>query len=747
MSEQSYAEVKEEYFRKIQRNDRVAQWLIVVGGIGIIGIVIGMLMIIASVAMPLFRKASIEELAAFNLPADTKLLGLGVDEYKETGYYIRQDGSVVFYTLPDGEVIDELLVKVPGGGESTIKSVTTTGFFQHTYLWENGAAALVQVDFFPEFPEKGGRIIRHHLKMLSTWEPVGEVPLQTLIKGGGEVNLRVDILPGNNLLLSSVLEKENPITEEITRSVSSGGLAVHMSGNITSLTVNRVGSRLFVATDGGQVGRWDIANLKQPKLLDKVEVHADGRVINDIALVLGDESLVIGDETGHLETWMPVRTGENASKKTLNRVHTLPGHEAAIVQLEVSRRNKTIFSADETGRIRATFLTSERGLYEFKANGPVQVMAMNRRGNAFAYSDENGLVEIWGVHAPHPETSWKTLFGKVHYESYDEPDYVWQSSSASDDFEPKMSMRPLILGTLKGTMYAMLFAAPLAILGALYTSQFMHKNWRNRVKPAVEIMAAVPSVVIGFLAGLWLAPLFENRVVGTFAVMMVLPLMLVLSFTLISRYSNATWVRHVTNGKEFIGLVPVLITAVFLSMALGGLVENTFFNGDFKQYVYDWLELRVDQRNCIVIAFALGFAVIPVIFTLADDALSAVPQNLTAASLALGASRWQTAWKVVLPSASPGIFAALMIGLGRAVGETMIVLMATGNTPIMDMSIFNGMRTLSANIAVEIPEAPQNGTLYRTLFLSAVILFIFTFMVNTVAEMVRIRLRAKYGNY
>ena len=374
-------------------------------------------------------------------------------------------------------------------------------------------------------------------------------------------------------------------------------------------------------------------------------------------------------------------------------------------------------------------------------------MAMNRRGNAFAYADENGLVEIWGVHAPHPETSWQTLFGKVHYESYDEPDYVWQSSSASDDFEPKMSMRPLILGTLKGTMYAMLFAAPLAILGALYTSQFMHKNWRNRVKPAVEIMAAVPSVVIGFLAGLWLAPLFESRIVGMFAVMMVLPLMLVLSFTLISRYSNATWVRRVTNGKEFIGLVPVLIIAVFLSMALGGLVENTFFNGDFKQYVYDWREARVDQRNCIVIAFALGFAVIPVIFTLADDALSAVPQNLTAASLALGASRWQTAWKVVLPSASPGIFAALMIGLGRAVGETMIVLMATGNTPIMDMSIFNGMRTLSANIAVEIPEAPQNGTLYRTLFLSAVILFIFTFMVNTVAEMVRIRLRAKYGNY
>ena len=115
----------------------------------------------------------------------------------------------------------------------------------------------------------------------------------------------------------------------------------------------------------------------------------------------------------------------------------------------------------------------------------------------------------------------------------------------------------------------------------------------------------------------------------------------------------------------------------------------------------------------------MGFAVIPIIFTIADDAFSSVPANLTAGSLALGASRWQTALRVVLPTASPGVFSAIMIGFGRAVGETMIVLMATGNTPVLDWSIFNGMRTLSANIAVEIPEAPYGGTLYRVLFLAA----------------------------
>jgi phosphate transport system permease protein len=124
-----------------------------------------------------------------------------------------------------------------------------------------------------------------------------------------------------------------------------------------------------------------------------------------------------------------------------------------------------------------------------------------------------------------------------------------------------------------------------------------------------------------------------------------------------------------------------------------------------------------------------------------------VPGSLKAASLALGASRWQTVWRVILPSASPGIFAGVMIGFGRAIGETMIVLMATGNTAIMSWSMFNGMRPLSSNIAVEIPEAPLGGSLYRILFLSAVILFMLTFVLNTVAEVVRQRLRKKYGRF
>jgi phosphate transport system permease protein len=173
-------------------------------------------------------------------------------------------------------------------------------------------------------------------------------------------------------------------------------------------------------------------------------------------------------------------------------------------------------------------------------------------------------------------------------------------------------------------------------------------------------------------------------------------------------------------------------------------LERLLFGADFKGWLNSATGLIYDQRNSLVVGLAMGFAVIPIIFTIAEDAFSSVPSNLTAASLALGASRWQTALRVVLPTASPGIFSAVMIGFGRAVGETMIVLMATGNTPTMDWSIFNGMRTLSANIAVEIPEAPGGGTLYRVLFLAALLLFGMTFVVNTLAEIVRQRLRERY---
>jgi phosphate transport system permease protein len=149
------------------------------------------------------------------------------------------------------------------------------------------------------------------------------------------------------------------------------------------------------------------------------------------------------------------------------------------------------------------------------------------------------------------------------------------------------------------------------------------------------------------------------------------------------------------------------------------------------------------QRNALVVGFVMGFAIIPIIYTISEDALSTVPEHLRSASLGAGATTWQTAVRIVIPTAMSGLFSAMMIGLGRAVGETMIVLMAAGNTPVMELNMFEGFRTLSANIAVELPEAVNGSTHYRTLFLAALVLFVMTFVVNTVAEVIRQRFRKR----
>jgi phosphate transport system permease protein len=357
--------------------------------------------------------------------------------------------------------------------------------------------------------------------------------------------------------------------------------------------------------------------------------------------------------------------------------------------------------------------------------------------------DAEGRIAHWRVDNPHPEVSLGTLFGRVWYEGYTGPDYVWQSTGGTDDFEPKLSLVPLVFGTLKGTFYALVVAVPFALLAALYVSEFMHPTLKGYVKPVVETMAALPSVVLGFLAGLWLAPMVERIVPGLLVLPVVVAVTVLLALEVWRRLPVSAR-SHVQSGGEVFVLMPVVVLAIWAAFVLGDVMEATLLRGDYRGWLQAALGVTYDQRNSLVVGIAMGFAVIPIIFTIAEDSLANVPRHLRAGSLALGATRWQTAIRVVLPTASPGIFSAIMIGFGRAVGETMIVLMATGNTPIMDWSPFNGFRALSANVAVELPEAPEGGTLFRVLFLAALLLFCLTFAVNTVAEVVRLRLRRRY---
>jgi phosphate transport system permease protein len=415
---------------------------------------------------------------------------------------------------------------------------------------------------------------------------------------------------------------------------------------------------------------------------------------------------------------------------------------AAAASIAIPGGDRCFATVGPDGEIVLRHQTSERVLARLAPGGQPGAAIIAPKGDGLL-TLQDGVLRRFALHNPHPETSWKVLFGKVWYEGYPGPEYVWQSTGATSDFEPKLSLVPLMFGTIKGTCYAMMFAVPLAVLAALYTSQFTEPRVRAMVKPAVEIMAALPSVVIGFLAGLYLAGVVERHLV---AVMLMIPLLPLFGTAgvLIWHRVPARLARVMRPGTELLVMIPLIVAGGWLAITLGPWVERTWFDGDARLWLQSVWGLTYDQRNCIVVGIAMGFAIIPIVFSIAEDAFSGVPSSLTAASLALGATRWQTAIRVVLPTASPGVFSAVMIGFGRAVGETMIVLMAAGNTPLMDLSIFNGIRTLSANIAVEIAEAPQGGTLYRTLFLSAALLFGMTFLLNTIAEIVRQRLRERY---
>ena len=583
----------------------------------------------------------------------------------------------------------------------------------------------------------------------------GQMPLRAVVRASKEKEgtwTCAAVLPGDRILLIHA-SREETLGGETSEKTVRTMLSCPASAGLGPIALDRAGTTLYAGTSDGALLWWKLDEDGNVAKQEVMPAFHDKRAITSLGLLLGDVSLAVGDAQGQLTTWFFVHTGaSSASVQKLRLIHTLESHAAAVREIIPSSRNKTLLSFDADGVVAMDHMTSERHLATIREQPSLAQAAMSFRADAAAGMDADGGLTAWRILCPHPEVSWQTLFGRVQYEGYDEPVYAWQSTGG-EDYEPKMSLVPLFFGTLKATFYAMLLAMPLSLGAAAYVSHFASPGFKQWIKPTVEIMAAMPSVVIGFIAALWLAPILQIHLTSLFLLLMTLPATLLAFLLLWQAAQNSDWVQRTVHGREFLVLVPVLILGFLFAVWLAPLVENRLLGGKLMK---DWLEsglhVHYDQRNSVIIAIGLGFAVIPIIFSLAEDALSNVPYNMTAASMALGASRWQTLWRVVLPSASPGIFAAVMIGFGRAVGETMIVLMATGNTPLIDWNPFNGMRTLSANIAVEIPEAPVPdigvpGTLYRILFLCAVLLFVMTFFLNTAAELVRQRLRKRYGQY
>ena len=221
------------------------------------------------------------------------------------------------------------------------------------------------------------------------------------------------------------------------------------------------------------------------------------------------------------------------------------------------------------------------------------------------------------------------------------PDYIWQSSSASNDFEPKYSLTPLVFGTLKAAFYAMMVAVPLSLMGAIYAAYFMAPGMRQSVKPTIELMEALPTVILGFLAGLWLAPFIEENLAGIFSLLMFVPLG-VMFFAYAWQFVPKSLRQNIPEGWDAALLIPVILLTGWFAFSISGPIESLFFNGSLRVWFNSELGIGYDQRNSLVVGLAMGFAVIPTIFSIAEDAIFSVPKHLTVGSLALGATPWQT---------------------------------------------------------------------------------------------------------
>lgn len=734
-------------FRWRMFKDVVARHMVGIGGISVIIFITLIFVYLAFVVIPLFQPAEISLTNRFPLtnPQDA-IVHLAMEEQTEIATVIRRSGRVEFVNTRTGKLQHEqALIQPTHQLTSFATGNLTTGVA--AFGLNDGSAIIFAPRFTNDYRENGRAIVP------SIAFPAGQErlivdpnqrPLMALAIQTNETHTTIVAATNDDRLLLVHGERVTSFLEETEETKFTLYGLPSLPHAIDFLVMDKSQEYVYAVSRQGWLTQMNVRTKANVHVVESLQLTAPGVEVTALQFLAGDLSLLVGDSAGHIAQWSSVRLPDDSIR--IKKLREFNPGRTAISAIAPDLNRKGFLAADRDGKIGVFYSTAGRTLaWEPFASGRIDHLAVAPRSNAALFLNTDGQLHFMTIDNPHPEVSFASLWQKVWYENYSEPAYIWQSSAANDDFEPKFSLVPLAVGTLKGAFYAMLVAIPLALLGAIYTAQFMAPRMRALVKPGIEIMAALPTVILGFLAGLWLAPYVEAHLPGVMIAAIAVPSALLICAWSWSRLPLRAR-QIIPDGWEAALLLPVVVVTAWAAMAISPAVEYAFFGGEIRIWLSQELGIGYDQRNAIVVGIAMGFAVIPTIFSIAEDAVFGVPKNLIHGSLALGATPWQTVTRVVILTASPGIFSAIMIGFGRAVGETMIVLMATGNTPVMNFNPFEGLRTLSANIAVELPESEVNSTHFRILFLAGLVLFMFTFAVNTVAEVVRQRLRRKYGS-
>ncbi len=841
----------------VRRKEAVAAALVAVGGFGTILSIVLIFVFLLWVVLPLAAPASVSGPRALPQPlASDGLVAAGTD-----------DLGLMCWTLDRTGLLR--VVALEGGAE-----LSTEGLFQGVTpsAWSVSPEGNSFAAGFPDGSIRGGTILvatrypgddeipvplrhlapGHHAPMgggMLTVTPQGqfrheriEVQLGEAIAPAGDAITALDFLRRDDgtfsfatldvrgafrLHVESVTE--NWMTGESTRTLESSDVPLAAppdSGPPMRLLLSSGRSSAYLIWRHGLCQRYDIRVGETPKLVEARAVDARGVPLTSAEFLIGRTTLVVGDEEGGLRAWFVTKPAhaETADGSILTPVREYPPGSAAVTCVGTSRRSRVMIAGYADGSAQLIQTTHAALLARMQpASSPLLAVALApKEDRILAVARDRGTV--YGLDLKHAEVTLGSLFGEVWYEGYEKPDHVWQTVGGSDEAEPKFGLWPLIFGTLKATVYSLLIAAPIALLAAVFTSEFMVTRWRTGVKSAVEMMASLPSVVLGFLAAMIVAPFVESRVPALLLCFATVPVFLLLGARL-WQLLPPSWAPRLAGWPRFGAIAAFIPLGIAAARWLGPRMEAAWFGGDMHR----WLDGRGDafggwmlilfpacalavvllgtvtltprvrawsrsfddracalidlaryalllggtvaltfaaarlcsaagwdvrngvmgsyaQRNALIVGCMMGFAIIPIIYTIAEDALSSVPRHLREASLGAGATPWQTAWRIVIPTAMSGLFGALMVGFGRAIGETMIVLMAAGNSPIRDWNMFEGFRTLSANIATEIMEAPQDGTHYRVLFLTALVLFGMTFVLNTGVEIMRRIFRRRFAS-
>lgn len=857
----------------VRISETISKLIITIGGIGVIAAVFLVFVFLASVVVPLVSQSRLED-SVEQKRTDSRSANVSsaidqfliLDEFHIAAVELVDSGRAVqHYRIDAGVAAGQeqlgrlpLFDRVPTAlNYSDSDGALVAGF-------SDGTIQIGQVLFTTNFYENED--VPVELRSLSEGEvsifqgatvqrtPIGQLREQRLevriddpIKSGhdGAVLLIDQVVRSVGPVIAMVTDdgmlrvravrlRTNILTGRVTASITGGTIPIpdfDRDSDLAAVMISGNADAVYVLWKNGEFVRFDTRDFSQPGLVERGDLLAESFARVTVArFLLGRETLLIGDSEGRVRTWFRVRQEDATTPDglVLTRAHVFRG-SSPVTSIDSSSRKRMIAAGYEDGSVRTFYVTSGATLASDQPfiGESIIAIALSPRDDTVAAVTERGFA-LLTFDNRHSEATIRSVFGKVWYEGNTSPEHVWQSSSATDTFEAKYGLVPLIFGTVKATIYSMLFGVPIALFAAVYTSEFLNPKQRARIKPVIEMMASLPSVVLGFLAGIVFAPIAERAVPVILVALVVLPLTCVLSGYLFQLLPDHSAVKLSRYRILFI-LAGTLPLGVAISFLAGPAAERMLFAGDIKLwldgqigggaggwvlmlfpliglgtvwFLSQWLSPRLRmfyrrlpsrkvavleilkfvvgvavtggtallfghlletagldsrgsfpifgsvfgtfvQRNSLVVGFVMGFAIIPIIYTIADDALRSVPDHLRSASLASGATPWQTAVRIIVPTAMSGLFSAVMIGLGRAVGETMIVLMAAGNTPILEMNLFNGFRTLAANIAVELPEAVVDSTHYRILFLAALTLFMITFILNTIAESVRQRFRRK----